>query len=259
MKAKKIISAIFSLTLIFTANAFSLAVPELKGRVNDYANIMNKEEEAVTSKYLENLENSTGIQIAVLTIPSLKGENLEDFSIRTVEKWKLGQSKEDNGALLLISLAERKVRIETGYGLEGKLTDTKCGLIIRNVIAPAFRSGKYAAGIYSAVKYMGALASDNAELIEENVTDESNDTAEDLASLVYGILFVLGWIVVFSNITRRRFFRWLPWLWLGNMMGGSRHYNSYNSHDTFGGFGSSDSGFSGGGGHFGGGGASGGW
>ena len=256
MSTKKSVFIFFTAALLFIQNAFSLEVPAMNGRVNDYAKILNSSQEREISEYLEKLENSTGIQIAVLTINSLKGENLEDFSIRTVEKWKLGDKKEDNGALLLVSFAERKIRIEVGYGLEPLLTDTKCGMIIRNIIAPAFRNGNYAAGIYSAVRTMGAIASGNAPLAEKAVSNAED--SDDLASLFYGLLFVIGWILFFSRVTRHRFLRWLPWFWLGSMSS-SRHHDQ-SSFESFSGFGSSSgSSFRGGGGHFGGGGASGGW
>ena len=97
----------------------------------------------------------------MLTIPSLEDDDLELFSMRVVENWKLGQEKEDNGALLLIAWQEKKIRIEIGYGLEGILTDAKCGLIIRNVMAPLFQSGKYGEGVLSAVQYMGGIISND--------------------------------------------------------------------------------------------------
>lgn len=260
MRANKVSSIVIAAFLLFAQNVFSLEVPAMTGRVNDYAKIINSSQERQISEYLENLENASGVQIAVLTIPSLKGDNLEDFSIRTVEKWKLGDKKEDNGALLLISYAERKIRIETGYGLEPRLTDTKCGMIIRNIIAPAFRNGDYGEGIFSAVKAMGAVSTGNSSVSGTRHAEPENDTKDDIASFIYGFMFVIAWILLFSNITSRRFFRWLPWFWLGSMMGGGRHHHYHRGgYDSFGGFGGSDSGFSGGGGHFGGGGASGGW
>jgi uncharacterized protein len=72
----------------------------------------------------------------------LAGDSLEDFSIRVAEAWKIGQEDTDNGAILLIAKADRKIRIEVGYGLEGRLTDLLAGRIIRNVIAPALQGGR---------------------------------------------------------------------------------------------------------------------
>ena len=120
----------FTFFLIFFTNLFALDVPSLQGRVNDYANVISKNDEQQINEYLTNVENQTGIQIAVLTIPSLKGEDIAAYGVKVAEKWKLGQKGEDNGALLLVAMEERELRIEVGYGLEGLLTDAKCGIIL---------------------------------------------------------------------------------------------------------------------------------
>ena len=112
---------LFVLFVLFVANyfpVFALDVPKLKGRINDYAGILNSSEESQLESVLRKTEAKTSSQVVLLTIPSLEGENLEDYSIRVVEKWQIGQKEYDNGALLLVALAEKKVRIEVGYGLE---------------------------------------------------------------------------------------------------------------------------------------------
>ena len=124
----KLWKAVILFGLTFTAgNVNALEVPALTGRIVDNAKIISSQDKMEISSYLKNLEDQTGIQIAVLTIKSLEGESLEEFSLRTAEKWKLGEKGKDNGALLLVALNERKIRIEVGYGLEERLTDTKCG------------------------------------------------------------------------------------------------------------------------------------
>ena len=154
--------------VLLLASAFSLSaldVPEMKGRVNDQASLLSLSRQKELDGYLAALEESTGVQMVLLTIPSLKGESLEDFSIRVVDQWQLGGREEDNGILLLVSLQERMIRIEVGYGLESVLTDAKSGMIIREVISPYFRQGDYASGILSGVQFMGNLVSGG-----ENVT-----------------------------------------------------------------------------------------
>lgn len=250
-KTKKIFSVTF-LTLCLSF-IFSLEVPALKGRVNDYAGIINQNTENQITKYLDDLENTTGIQLAVLTIPSLKGDDLASFSIKTCEKWKLGQKGKDNGALLLVAYDEHAVRIEVGYGLEDKLTDAKSGLIIRNVIIPEFKNGRYSEGILKGIQNMGGIASDDASLVSRSVI---NDDAE---SSIEGLLFLIVWLIFFIIIITSKggIFKWII---LSNMMGGGRsgHYHSNSSGFHSSGFGGGSS-FHGGGGHFGGGGASGHW
>ena len=138
-----------ALVLFLLAPALSnaLDVPPLRGRVNDYAKLLSQERALALEAQLEKFEQETGHQIAVLTIPSLEGDSLEDFSIRVAETWKIGKKGFDNGAILLVARDDRKLRIEVGYGLEGVLPDAIASRIIREVITPRFRSGDYAGGI----------------------------------------------------------------------------------------------------------------
>ena len=146
------------LTFLFVAAAFSapgqahtLDVPRMKGPVNDLAGIMPTSIIETLDADIRTLRRDTGIQIAVLIIPSLEGENLEEFSIKTASTWALGEKGKDNGVLLLVAMQERKIRIETGYGLEDKLTDLLCGRIIREEMQPAFRAGRPDAGVKNGV------------------------------------------------------------------------------------------------------------
>jgi uncharacterized protein len=127
--------------------ASALDIPKLKDRVTDLAGVLTAEQIARLDSKLQALEGSDSTQAAVLIIPSLEGEALEDFTIRVAEAWKLGQKGRDNGALLFVAVKERKMRIEAGYGLEAKLTDARGNQIIRNEIAPRFREGDYYGGI----------------------------------------------------------------------------------------------------------------
>ena len=131
--------------------AAALDVPQLSGRVNDQANLLSSEARARISSSLQQLEKEKGAQVAVLTLPSLQGEPLEDYSIRVAEAWQLGRKGIDDGLLLLVARDERKIRIEVGYGLEGILTDLDSRRIIDNLMVPAFRSGNYEKGIEAAV------------------------------------------------------------------------------------------------------------
>lgn len=257
----KLSKAAFVLALTFFAgNVNALEVPELTERVVDNAKIISSQDKAEISSYLQNLEESTGIQIAVLTVKSLGGESLEDFSMKVCETWQLGQKGKDNGALLLVALNERKVRIEVGYGLEESLTDTKCGLIIRNVIIPEFREGDYSDGIVKGVRNMAGIAGNNAELISRKVSNP--ESSDGTASVLFGFMFVFGWFILFSCLASGRQNHFLPWIIFSSAYRSAHRsygnsYHSNSSHSSFGGF--SGSSFHGGGGGFGGGGASGGW
>lgn len=133
--------------MLFTSFASALEIPALKARVNDYANMLSPQTRNELEIKLEELEKTDSTQVVVLTLPSLEGDALESFSIRVAEKWKIGQKKLDNGAILVIAKNDRKVRIEVGYGLEGKLTDLISGRIIGNIIIPNFRNDDFDRGV----------------------------------------------------------------------------------------------------------------
>ena len=144
------------LFLFISSSVYSQkAVPELWGqRIHDEAKVLSQNTIDQLEVQLKKYEDSTTNQIAVLIIPSLSGDVLEDYSIRVVEKWKLGTKKNDNGALLLIVIDDHKMRIEVGHGLEGVLTDAQSSRIIRNEMAPNFRRGDYDAGVTAAIQAM---------------------------------------------------------------------------------------------------------
>ena len=137
--------------LLLAAALPALEVPFLSGRVNDRAEMLRPEAEQRIEAALAALERETGAQVAVLTIPSLEGEVLEDFSIRVVERWKLGRAEVDDGVLLLVARDDRKLRIEVGYGLEGALPDVVAKRIVDERIVPEFREGDFEAGIEAGV------------------------------------------------------------------------------------------------------------
>jgi len=124
------------LILLPASQASGLNVPALKGRVNDYADMLSPGETAELQAKLEQHEKETSNQIVILTVPSLEGEVLEDFSIRVADKWKIGQKGKDNGVIILIARDEKKIRIEVGRGLEGVLTDLLSGRIIEEMKTP---------------------------------------------------------------------------------------------------------------------------
>jgi uncharacterized protein len=129
----------------------ALSVPPLTAHVNDYAGMISKECAAELEQELTQFERTDSTQIVVLTIPSLEGEDLEGFSMKVAEAWKVGQKGVGNGVILLIARDERKVRIEVGRGLEGKLTDLVSGRIVRNEIAPSFKAGDFDSGVRNGV------------------------------------------------------------------------------------------------------------
>jgi uncharacterized protein len=142
---------LLALILFMPCLGHALDVPALRGHVNDYAGMLSPEAAQKIETRLTEIEQTDSTQIVVLTIPTLEGENLEEYSMKVAEAWKIGQQGKANGAILLIAKQERKLRIEVGRGLEGTLTDLMSGRIIRNDIAPFFKAGKYSSGIENGV------------------------------------------------------------------------------------------------------------
>jgi uncharacterized protein len=127
--------------------ATALEIPKLQARVTDFAGLLTPEEISGLEEKLRRFEASDSTQVAILIIPSLEGEVLEDFAGRVAEAWRLGQKGRDNGVLLFIAMKERQVRIEVGYGLEANLTDARSRRIIENEIVPNFGRQQYYQGV----------------------------------------------------------------------------------------------------------------
>ena len=145
-------AALLAVALAAPALAQGLEVPPLTGRVVDRADVLGASAEAALAARLEAHEDSTSNQVVVLTVPSLEGEVLEPYATRVFRTWGLGQAGQDNGVLLLVAIADRELRIEVGYGLEGSLTDAAAGAIIRSEIVPRFREGDFEGGVLAGVE-----------------------------------------------------------------------------------------------------------
>ncbi len=283
---------IFFLALTVAHQAFAIQVPPLQGRVNDYADLLSPSTEASLESVLKTLESSDSTQIVVLTIDSLKGDSLEDFSLRVVDDWQIGQKGLDNGVLLLVARDDRKIRIEVGYGLEGKLTDMTAGQIIRNVIGPEFKQGDFNQGILDGVGAIVATVRGEFTAPPNSRSSRSNqsDPGGFITMMIF-LFFIFGSLLrkskvaaatvggiatpllgsLFFGITGLALLALIPVGVIGGLtasamasssggaMSRGGHAGGYGGgfgHSS-GGFGGG--GFGGGGGGFGGGGASGGW
>jgi len=118
--------------------------------VSDYAGLLSPAERARLEARLAEGERATGAQVVIAIFSSLEGESLEDFSIRLAERWRIGRRGLDDGVIVLVFVRERRLRLEVGYGLEAVIPDAVAGRIVREVIAPRFREGRWAAGLEAA-------------------------------------------------------------------------------------------------------------
>ena len=215
------------------------AAPPLERPIIDQTESLANEDIDRIAQLINAERQKKSFQIGVLMIPTLgSDDSLEEYSLKVARQWGIGDKKKSNGVLLLIAKNDRKMRIEVGNGMEGSLTDARASQIIRNTIAPKFRSGDYAGGVEAGVKRI----IDAAE--GRNLSDNDMD-GESIVSILFIVIFITIIVIAIlkgngSNGHHRRYW------WLA---GGSDSSSS----------GSSSSGGSFGGGGFSGGGASGGW
>lgn len=191
------------------ASAADKEVPFLGGRVNDLAGLLTEPAKAELQSKLEALEDATGTQVAILTISTLEGEVLEDYSLRVAETWKLGRGKFDDGALLLIVREDRKMRLEVGYGLEGTIPDAYAIRILNDVMRPRFRSGDFDGGVIAAIDAISGLVRGD-ESLPPPTDPRSSPAAEGGGSGVLPFFFFLVPIGMFSlqALTARRGAAW---------------------------------------------------
>ena len=268
---KILITAFFAVIATTGLTIAALSVPALTGRVVDNAVMMTTSGRANLTARLEAHEKKTGNQIVVLTIPSLRGERLEDFSLKTARQWALGQKDLNNGVLFLVAKNDRKMRIEVGYGLEGTLTDAISSFIIRQTVRPLFKQGLFNGGIEAGVgQIIEVLESDAAAL---ETWKQRAEKSSDRDPTWPFFLFLALWLMIFfgsalSSVLVRMFGKEIKpghYRWLGIDAGPNapKPKRSRNSSGGYsgggGGWSSGGGGFSGGGGSFGGGGSSGGW
>jgi uncharacterized protein len=197
---------LFALTILvlLVQPSAALEVPALKGRVNDYAGILAPSTARQLEEVLRQFEAAESTQIVLLTVPSLEGESLENFSLRVAEAWKPGQAKLDNGALLLIAKNDRQLRIEVGYGLEGKLTDLITGRIIRDIITPRFKEGNFDQGVMDGLTAMIAAA--KGEFTPATTNRHPNSTSDSGNTFIF-------LLILFSFLGR--ILAKVPWLSAG--------------------------------------------
>ena len=201
-KRRSSFSAALSVALLWlTAGAVLAAAPDfpaLTGRVVDEAGILSVQAESELVAQLAAHEQSTSNQIVVVTLKSLRGYEISDYGVQLGRHWGIGQKGKNNGALLIVAPAERKLRIEVGYGLEGVLTDAVSRDIIERAIKPPFRQQNYEQGIRAGVGAMLAALSGEPPALPPPVTAVGSDHD-------WGYLFFLFFLApLFASFGRSR-------------------------------------------------------
>jgi uncharacterized protein len=225
---------------------------------NDDAGVVTPDVAARLDQKLKAFDDQTSSQIVVAVFPELPSASLEDFTVRAAQAWRVGRSKLSNGAVLFVFVKDRKVRIETGYGLEGALPDATAHRIIDERIVPAFRNNDYAGGLEAGIDAI--MAATRGEYTASPAPAGGAGQSGGFGSSFFLVLLVLFIVIAMSRSRRqgrtygrRGYYGGGPWWWGGGGFGGGGFGGG-----GFGG-GGGGGGFSGGGGSFGGGGASGSW
>lgn len=282
---------VLSIIIVVSSNAHALDVPNLQGYVNDYADMISPSAKAELEQELKVFEQTDSTQIVILTIPSLEQEVIEDFGIKVGDAWKIGQKNKDNGIIFIVSKQEKKMRIEVGRGLEGRLTDLTAGRIIDLVVKPRFKRGDYDGGFIAAVSSLIDATRGEFKADGNHDNQSHNNSSYFTTFLIFGFIAILiiGTILriaggiagaislpalvhfTLSPLTLGLFIILglfgfilgflLPFLFSssGYSSGRSGVMSGRGFSGGGGGFSGGGGGFSGGGGGFGGGGASGGW
>ncbi len=234
----------------------SQAFPRPYGFVNDYANVLNNRQREDLENQLREIENSTSVEIAVALFDSI-GYPIEDYANLLFEKWGIGKKGKDNGILIIVSMKERIVRIEVGYGLESIITDGIAGEIIRKRIVPYFKEEDYYLGLKSAINEIQQRIS--SEYKEDNENKRGNNSFlffligliigsslgyfSIFISIILFIIFIISKSLIFLLLSIGLF---IGGLFLRGGFGGGGYLPSgFSSRGGFGGFGG---GLSGGGG-----------
>jgi uncharacterized protein len=186
-------------------------IPYMTGRITDNAEILSSEARARIHELLKAHEEADTDQVAVLTVPSLEGVRLEEFAARVFQAWKLGEKGKNNGVLLLVSPGDRRIRIEVGSGLAGKLADASAARIIRDVMTPRFQEGDYNQGVEAGLRAIISQLEENERTAtapprREEAGSESSLEAPDLPIheriLIGAFIFsLIGIFTIFGVVT----------------------------------------------------------
>jgi uncharacterized protein len=254
-----------------------VALPPLTARVTDLTGTLAQEQRTQLEDRLAALEREKGAQVAVLLLPTVRPESIEQFGIRLAESWKIGRKGVDDGVIFIVAKNDRELRIEVGYGLEGAIPDATAKRVIDEIVVPRFKQGDFFGGIEAGVERLAGLIA--GEPLPEPETTAGSSEAEDsyFALMVFAmmaapfaraLLGVAGALIaagVAGYFAYALFASWIAVLIAGAIVfvfslaraSGGGGGGSWSSGG--GGFSSGSGGFSGGGGSFGGGGSSGSW
>ena len=252
MRAAGILPAL-AVSIGLATSAAARDWPPPRGHLNDFAGIVDAAAGDSIEALARELRHRTGAELAVVTVQSLEGEEIEPAAVELFQAWGIGGKKRDDGVLILLAENDRRVRIEVGYGLEGLLPDGRCGSIIRRVMGPDLSADRFGTGLLRGAEAVaGVIAEAHGITLERRgrgqapPLEEPRSAAADTAATV--LVVILAIILIAAYASQRRAMRrggWGGWGGFGGFGGGWSGMGG-----GFGGFGGGGGG--GGGGGFGG-------
>ena len=256
MALRQPIRLAFLLSLAATLLAVDFGGLTPQGHVSDFANVIDPAAKREIEAYCVRVKAATGAEIALVTIQSLEGEPIEDVANVIFRKWGVGGKANNEGILLLLSINDRRSRLEVGYGIEPIIPDGYAGSVIREM-RPALRERNYGQAMADAAHNIGETIA-KSKGVQIGVNAPMRRSRPPSSGFPVEIVFVVGGLILFALLSRGgrggRGGRgsgggnFLLGMLLGNMMGGGGHsrsgggFGGYDSGDSFGGFGGGDSG-----------------
>jgi uncharacterized protein len=218
-RLRSLLKSTFLSSFFFVAAlaAAQVAVPPLKARVTDLTGTLSSEQSSALEQTLAEFEKRKGAQIAVLMLPSTRPEEIEPFAVRVQEAWKLGRKGVDDGVLLVVAKDDRRLKIETGYGLEGVLPDAIAKRIIDQDIAPRFKQGDFYGGIRAGTDRMMRVI--EGEALPPPAAGRAGESAQ-LSQHMDWIIPALILVMVVGGVLRSIFGRFIGSGLIGAVAGG---------------------------------------
>ncbi|MCL2007355.1 MAG: TPM domain-containing protein [Treponema sp.] len=197
------------LAFCITAGIFAQNLPRPGGLVNDFANVMRSQDRQTAERLASAIRERTGADLVIVTVQSI-GSNfatIDDFSLALAESWGIGTRGEDNGVLLILAVAEREVKIEVGYGLEGVIPDSTAGRILDTAVIPAFRQDDFSGGLLRGLEAIATLVAreHGIDLAELNLSAPAAVQVQEVPAISVLLPFVF-FIIMVSLLSRSRRF-----------------------------------------------------
>lgn len=180
-----------------------------QGFVSDFSGVLNAQDKLALEEKLSSFSKTYGNQISVVIVGDLGGDYIENYAEKLFKEWGIGMKGLDNGALVLVAINDRQMRIEVGYGLEGSLTDSQSNWIINNIMKPTFQANDFYAGLNGAVDKIISATQGEKILSDQDPIDASNFPVEDLFFFAIFIIMILASVLGRSK----------SW-WAGGVLGG---------------------------------------